>query len=126
MASDRIGYLDGFVIPVPTENMEAYAKLARKASKIWMEHGALSYIESAGDDLDQPFGMPFPKLAKVKPGESVVFAYIGYKSKAHRDKVNAKVMADTRMAGMEQQCPFEIKRMAFGGFKVFVSGKSVE
>src|SRR5687768_15489532 len=85
-------YVDGFVLPVPTKNLAAYRRLAQKASKVWRDHGALEYRECVGDDLDVKMGVPFPRQVKVKPGETVVFAWIVYKSRAHRDSVNAKVM----------------------------------
>lgn len=115
-------YVDGFVIPIPKKNVKAYAKIAQKAGQIWMEHGALEYIECAGDDLETKFGLPFTKIAKCKPGETVVFAFIIFKSRVHRDRVNAKVMKDPRltegMAGMEM--PFDMKRMTYGGFQTLV------
>jgi uncharacterized protein YbaA (DUF1428 family) len=116
-------YVDGFVLPVPKKNLPAYRSLAQKASKIWKEHGALEYRECAGDDLNVKFGVPFPKQIKVKPGETVVFAYIAYKSRAHRDRVNAKVMKDPRLAKMcdPKDMPFDCKRMVYGGFKTIVS-----
>ena len=115
-------YVDGFVLPVPKKNLKAYARMSQKAGKIWREHGALEYRECAGDDLASKFGITFPKLSKVKPGETVVFAWILYKSRAHRDRVNAKVMKDPRLAAMTDPkgMPFDLKRMAYGGFKVFV------
>lgn len=118
-----MGYVDGFVLAVPTKKLNAYRKLATLASKVWREHGALDYCECVGDDLKVPMGIPFPRLAKTKPGETVVFAWILYKSRAHRDKVNAKVMADPRMSeGMDMKnMPFDCKRMTYGGFKVLVS-----
>jgi uncharacterized protein YbaA (DUF1428 family) len=117
-------YVDGFVLPVPKKNLEAYRRMAQKAAKIWKEHGALEYRECAGDDLDVKNGLPFPRGIKVKPAETVVFAYITYKSRAHRDKVNAKVMKDPRIAAMmdEKSMPFEVKRMVYGGFEVIVEG----
>ena len=115
-------YVDGFVIPIPKKNVKAYTKIAQKAGKIWMEHGALEYLECSGEDLDIKFGLPFTKLAKVKPGETVVFAFIIFKSRAHRDRVNAKVMKDPRLtADMEgQEMPFDMKRMTYGGFQTLV------
>ena len=115
-------YVDGFVLPVPKKKLSAYRRLAQKASKIWKEHGALEYRESAGDDMNVVCGLPFPRLAKVKSGETVVFAWITYKSRAHRDQVNAKVMKDPRVAGMcdPKNMPFDINRMAYGGFKIIV------
>ena len=115
-------YVDGYVIPIPKKNVAGYLRVARKAAKIWREHGALEYRESIGDDLDVKWGMPFPKAAKAKTGETVVFAWIVYKSKAHRDRVNALVMKDERLAGMmkESEMPFDVKRMVYGGFKIMV------
>jgi uncharacterized protein YbaA (DUF1428 family) len=115
-------YVDGFVLPVPKKKLDAYRRMSRKAGKVWKEHGALEYRECVGDDLKVKFGLPFPKLTKVKPGETVVFSWIVFKSRAHRDKVNAKVMKDPRLDKMckEDDMPFDLKRMAFGGFKVLV------
>jgi uncharacterized protein YbaA (DUF1428 family) len=114
-------YVDGYVLPVPKKNLSAYRRLAQKAGKIWREHGALEYRECAGDDLNVKCGVPFPRMIKLKPGETVVFAWIVYKSRAHRDRVNAKVMKDPRLANMAtQSMPFDLKRMAYGGFKVLV------
>jgi uncharacterized protein YbaA (DUF1428 family) len=115
-------YVDGFVLPVPKKKLDAYCRMSRKAGKVWKEHGALEYRECVGDDLKVKFGLPFPKLTKVKPGETVVFSWIVFKSRAHRDKVNAKVMKDPRLDKMckEDDMPFDLKRMAFGGFKVLV------
>jgi uncharacterized protein YbaA (DUF1428 family) len=117
-----MAYVDGFVIPVPEKNLKDYQKISQKAGKVWREHGALQYIEAAGDDLNNEFGASFPKTIRVKPGETVVFSFILYKSRAHRDKVNAKVMADPRLKKMMEQSsmPFEMKRMVYGGFKVIV------
>lgn len=117
-----MSYVDGFVLPVPKKNLAAYRRMAQKAKKIWREHGAVDYRECAGDDLAVKIGMPFTKQLKLKPGETVVFAYIVYKSRAHRDKVNKKVMSDPRI----QECcdpkniPFDCKRMCYGGFKTIV------
>ena len=115
-------YVDGFVLPVPKKNLAAYRRMARKASKVWREHGALEYRECAGDDLKVKMGVPFPKQAKARPGETVVFAYIVYKSRAHRDQVNAKVMKDPRLANMcdPKNMPFDFKRMGYGGFTTIV------
>jgi uncharacterized protein YbaA (DUF1428 family) len=117
-------YVDGFVLPVPEKNLKAYRAIAQKAGKIWREHGALQYVEAVGDDLDNKWRVSFPKLIKVKAGEKPLFSFIVYKSRADRDKVNAKVMADPRMQKMMKKgepMPFEIKRMAYGGFKYLVS-----
>jgi uncharacterized protein YbaA (DUF1428 family) len=118
-----MNYVDGFVIPLPQKNLAAYRRLARSAAKIWMEHGALEYRECVGDDLETKFGLPFPKRAGVKPGETVVFAYIVYKSRAHRDRVNKKVMADPRIKGMcdATGMPFDERRMSYGGFRTIVA-----
>jgi uncharacterized protein YbaA (DUF1428 family) len=119
-------YVDGFVLPVPKKKINAYRRLAQKASKIWREYGALDYKECVGDDLKVKMGLPFTRLAKLKPGETAVFAYIVYKSRAHRDAVNAKVMSDPRVKDMcdPKDMPFDFKRMAYGGFKVLVDGVS--
>lgn len=112
-------YVDGFVLPVPKRNIAAYRRLAQKAGKIWRDHGALDYKECVGDDLKIKMGMPFPRGIRSKPGETIVFAYIVYKSRAHRDRVNEKVMKDKRLT-MPKKMPFEVKRMLYGGFKVLV------
>lgn len=113
-------YVDGFVIPVPKKQIAAYKKISAKAGKIWKEYGALDYKECVGDDLKVKWGTPFLKLAKAKPNETVVFSWITYKSKAQRDKINAKVMADPRLKMDGSAMPFDMKRMSYGGFKVFV------
>ena len=115
-------YVDGFVLPVPRKKLEAYRRLARKAGKIWREHGALQYRECAGDDLDIKGVVPFARTVRLKRGETVVFAWIAYKSRTHRDRVNAKVMKDPRLASMmdPREMPFDHKRMVYGGFKVLV------
>lgn len=116
-------YIDGFVLPVPQKNIAAYRRMAKKAGKIWREHGALEYRECVGDHLNVPFGRPFPKGIRTKPGETVVFAYIVYKSRAHRDQVNAKVMKDRRLANLcdPKDMPFDCSRMLYGGFKTIVA-----
>lgn len=118
-------YVDGFVIPCPKKGVKEYQKIARKAAKVWMEHGALEYFECAGEDLKQKFGIPFTKLTKTKPSETVIFAWIVYKSRKHRDAVNKKVMADPRLEAMMdgKSMPFDVKRMTYGGFDVIVEGK---
>jgi uncharacterized protein YbaA (DUF1428 family) len=114
-------YADGFVIPVPKKNLKAYTVMSKKAGKIWKDHGAIEYCECVGDDLNVKFGLPFAKLVKPKAGETVVFSWIVFKSRAHRDRVNAKVMKDERMHGdMNKDMPFDMKRMAYGGFKMMV------
>ena len=115
-------YVDGFVLPVPKKNLARYRGIAQKAGKVWKEHGALQYIEAAGDDLDVKFGVSFAKTIKLKPGDTVVISFILYKSRADRDRVNAKVMADPRMKKMMEKgpMPFDVKRMVYGGFKLLV------
>ena len=114
-------YVDGFVLPVPKRKLAAYRRMASKAGKIWKEHGALEYVECAGDDLNIKFGLPFPKGIQSKAGETVVFSWIVYKSRAHRDRVNAKVMKDPRLTkDMDQEMPFDCNRMLYGGFKTLV------
>jgi uncharacterized protein YbaA (DUF1428 family) len=114
-------YVDGYVLPVPTKNLAAYRKMAATGAKVWRDHGALEYRECAGDDLDTKCGMPFPKLMKLKRGETAVFAWIVFKSKAHRDRVNAKVMKDPRMHMPDlKEMPFDFNRMVYGGFTVLV------
>ncbi len=113
-------YVDGFVVPVPRRNLKAYAQMSRKAGKVWREHGALDYKECVGDDLNIKGMSSFPGLMKPRPGETVVFAWILYKSRAHRDRVNAKVMKDPRIKTDSKSMPFDVKRMLYGGFKVFV------
>lgn len=116
-------YVDGYVLPVPRKNLPAYRRIARLAAKIWTDHGALAYRETAGDDLQTKWGVPFGKQMKLKRGETVVFAYIEFKSRAHRDKVNAAVMKDPRLAAMGgvKDMPFDCQRVVYAGFKVLVA-----
>ena len=117
-------YIDGFLLPVPKKNLQAYRRMSEKAGKVWREHGALEYRECVGDDLKVKMGLPFPKQIKLKAGETAVFSWIVYKSRAHRDAVNARVMKDPRMDNMcdPKSMPFDVKRMAYGGFKTLVQG----
>ena len=117
-----MSYVDGFVLTIPTKNMAAYRKMARLAGKVWREHGALDYKECIADDVKPGKHTSFPQSVKLKPGETVVFSYIVYKSKADRNRINKKVMADPRLAAMmdPKTMPFDGKRMFWGGFKVFV------
>ena len=117
-----MAYVDGFLLPVPKKNLKTYQQLSRKAGKVWRDHGALEYRECVGDDLKIKGSAPFAKAARAKVGEAVVFAYIVYKSRAHRDQVNKKVMKDPRIAAQmsTKSMPFDVKRMMYGGFKVFV------
>jgi len=116
-----MAYVDGFVIALPRRKLPLYRRIARQAGKIWKKHGALEYRECAGDDLKIKMGVPFPKLARVKPGETVVFSWILYRNRRDRDRVNAKVMNGPRIERMMKvPMPFDMKRMAYGGFKVIV------
>lgn len=118
-----MAYVDGFVVPVPKKNLQAYRRIARRAGKIWKEHGALEYIECVGDDVKPGKLTSFPQSVKLKPDEIVVFSWIVYKSRAHRDRVNKKIMADPRLADMmdPKAIPFDSKRMIYGGFKTLVA-----
>ena len=115
-------YVDGFVVPVPKKNIEAYRQISRAAGRVWKELGALEYREAVGDDLKATGMAAFPKLARARAGETVLFSWIVYKSRAHRDRVNAKIMKDPRIANMmnNKKMPFDVKRMAYGGFKIIV------
>jgi uncharacterized protein YbaA (DUF1428 family) len=117
-----MAYVDGFVVPVPKRKVDAYRRMARKAGKIWREHGALEYRECVADDVKAGKVTSFPQSVKLKRDEAVVFSWIVYRSRAHRDRVNAKVMSDPRLTGMmdPKDMPFDAKRMFFGGFKVIV------
>lgn len=115
-------YVDGFLLAIPKKNLKTYRSIAQKAGKIWREHGALQYIEASGEDLAVKFGVPFTRVMKPKQGETVIISFIMYKSRAHRDRVNAKVMADPRLKKMMEKgpMPFDVKRMAYGGFSLLV------
>ncbi len=117
-----MNYVDGFVVPVPKKNLAAYRRMAQKAGKVWMEHGALEYVECVADDVKPGKTTSFPQSVKLKPDETVVFSYIVYKSRAQRDRIMAKVMKDPRLAAMmdPKSMPFDGKRMFYGGFKVLV------
>jgi uncharacterized protein YbaA (DUF1428 family) len=112
-------YFDGFVVPVPKKKLDAYRRMAKTASKVWRDHGALEYVECIADDVKPGKVTSFPQSVKLKPGETVVFAYVVYKSRAQRDRVMAKVMKDPRLADMmdPKKMPFDAKRMFWGGFK---------
>jgi uncharacterized protein YbaA (DUF1428 family) len=117
-------YVDGFVIPLPKRSLAKYRRIAATAGRIWMKHGALEYRECVGDDLDIRMGLPFPKMTKAKRGETVLFSWIVYRNRAHRDRVNVLVMKDPTIARMILIAPlFDMKRMAYGGFKVLVDAK---
>src|SRR5919201_5510604 len=115
-----MAYVDGFVVAVPKQNLEAYKTLARKAGEVWKEHGALAYVESIGDDV--PYGKltSFPRAVQAKEDETVVFSWIVYASREQRDSINAKVMADPRLKGEMANMPFDGKRMIYGGFETFL------
>jgi len=115
-------YVEGFVVPVPKKKLAAYLRLAQRASKIWREHGGLEYRECVADDVSKGKVTSFPRSVKLKPSETVIFAWIVYKSRAHRDRVNAKVMKDPRLADMmdPKKLPFDGKRMFWGGFKLLL------
>lgn len=115
-----MSYVDGFVIPVPKKGLKKYWPMARMGKKMWLKHGALDYKECVGDDLKAPMGLPFPRGIRIKPGETVVFSYIVFKNKAHRDKVNTKVIKEFEKMGEMPQMPFNPKRMMYGGFKTVV------
>jgi uncharacterized protein YbaA (DUF1428 family) len=113
-------YVDGFLLPIPKRNLGAYRRMAQVGARVWKKHGALQYFECVGDDLKSKWGKSFLRLAGAKPGETVVLAWILFKSKAHRDKVNAKVMKDPAMGKVPKVIPFDVKKMGYGGFKVIV------
>lgn len=117
-----MSYVDGFVLPVPKSKIDDYREMAKKASAIWREHGAIQYVEAVGDDFAVKDVVPFTQLVTVKPDETVVFAWIMYKSREHRDEVNKKVMADPRIKDMcnPEDMPFDCARMACSGFKTIV------
>ena len=114
-------YVDGFIVPVPKKKVEAYRRLARKAGKIWKEYGALEFKECIADDVKKGKWTSFPRSVKLKPGETVMFSYIVYKSRKDRDRINAKVMKDERLTSMGNvPMPFDARRMIYGGFKTLV------
>ena len=113
-------YVDGFVLPIAKKKLKQYRKIARLGAKVWKEHGALEYREWAGEDLEPKGVLPFPRLARARGGETVVLAWIVYRSRAHRDRVNARVMKDPRMNMDPKSMPFDVRRMAYGGFELLV------
>ena len=113
-------YVDGYVLPVPKKNLKTYMQMARMGEKMWRKHGALDYKECVGDDLKTKWGTPFSRMMKLKPGETVVFSYVVFKSRAHRDRVNAKVMKEMEKKCGTKEMPFDVKRMVYGGFKILV------
>ena len=116
-----MAYVDGFVLPVPKSKLKDYIKMSKKAGKVWKDHGAVEYVETVADDVKPGKWTSFPQSVKLKKGEGVVFAWVVFKSRKHRDQVNAKVMKDPRMEKMMKlTMPFEMKRMTYGGFKSVV------
>lgn len=115
-------YVDGYVLPVPKKKLAAYRRIAQIAGKVWRKHGALDYKECVGDDLNPKWpGIKFPRTVRCRKGETVVFSFIVFKSRAHRDRVNGRVMKDPRIANMDMKSmPFDCKRMVYGGFRVLV------
>jgi uncharacterized protein YbaA (DUF1428 family) len=113
-------YVDGFLLPVPKKSVDAYRRLARKAGAIWREHGALEYRECIAEDVSAKGAVSFPRGVRLKRGETVFFSWIVYKSRAHRDRVVAKVMKDSRLAADAKAMPFDVRRMAYGGFRIVV------
>jgi len=119
-----MSYVDGFVLPVRKNKLAAYRRMAKSAAKIWLGYGATQFCESVGDDVPYGKRTSFPRSVKLKRGETVVVSWIVYKSRAHRDKVMAKVMKDPRIDKMMQgKPPFDPQRMIFGGFKVIVAAQ---
>ena len=115
-----MSYVDGYVLPVPRKNLAAYRRMAKDAGKVWRKHGALQYVESVADDVKVGKRTSFPRSVKMKPSETVVFSYIVFKSRAHRDRVNAKVMKEMEKTPPPKEMPFDMKRMVYGGFKTLV------
>ena len=117
-----MSYVDGFIVAVPKKKLAAYRRMAAKAGKVWREHGALDYREWVADDVKVGKLTSFPRSVKLKPSETVIFSWITYKSRAHRDRTNTKVMADARLKSMmdPKSMPFDTKRMIYGGFKSLV------
>jgi uncharacterized protein YbaA (DUF1428 family) len=123
---DGMPYVDGFLLPVPKRNRERYRKMSREAGKVWMDHGALAYHECVADDVSWGKTTSFPRGVKLRKGEEVWFSWIVYKTRKHRDRVNARAIKDPRLAHMmdPKAMPFDSKRMVFGGFRMLVSLKA--
>ena len=116
-----MSYVDGYVLAIPKKHLATYRRMATMGRKAWMKHGAVDYKECVGDDLAAKFGKPFTQAMKLRPGETAIFAYIVFKSRAHRDRVNAKVMKEmAAMGSAMKDMPFDPKRMVYGGFKTIV------
>jgi uncharacterized protein YbaA (DUF1428 family) len=121
-----MNYVDGYIIPLPEKNLKAYTRMAKMGAEMWMKHGALDYKECVAEDLNAKWGMSFSRMMKLKPGETAVFSYIVFKSRAHRDRVNAKVMKEMEKMDNMEEMPFDMKRMVYGGFKVIVEASGCE
>lgn len=115
-------YVDGYVIPIPKKSLKTYSRMAKAGAAVWMKHGALDYKECVGEDLQTRWGTPFSRLMKLKRGETVVFSWVVFKLRAHRDRVNANVMKEMEESCGMEEMPFDIKRMVYGGFEVLVEG----
>jgi uncharacterized protein YbaA (DUF1428 family) len=116
-----MAYVDGFLLAVPKKHLQSYRRISQRMGKVWREYGALDYKECAGDDLRIKGVVSFTRVMRPKPGETVIFSWIVYKSRAHRDRVNAKVMKDPRVTNIDpKSMPFDMKRMVYGGFRVLV------
>lgn len=115
-----MSYVDGYVIPIKKKHLKAYAKMAAMGKKVWKKFGALDYKECVAEDIHTQYGLSFPKGIKVRPGETVVFSYIVYRSRAHRDQVNKKVMKEMEKLDSPPEMPFDVRRMIYGGFKTLV------
>ena len=115
-------YVDGYVLSVPKRNLKAYRRVATLSGRVWREHGAIQYKECVADDMNTGIGVPFARIVKPRRGETIVFAFVVFKSRAHRDRVNSKVISDPRLADLMRPgaMPFDVSRMAYGGFKVLV------
>jgi uncharacterized protein YbaA (DUF1428 family) len=115
-----MSYVDGYILPIPKKQLKSYTRMAEMGRNAWMKHGALDYRETVGDDLASKWGTPFTKMMNLKKDETVVFAYVVFKSRAHRDRVNAKVMKEMEAMGASKDMPFDVRRMVYGGFKAIV------
>jgi uncharacterized protein YbaA (DUF1428 family) len=117
-----MSYVDGFLLPISKSKLKAYRRMAEWGRKTWMKHGAVDYKECVGDDLEVKYGLPYPRLMKLRKGETVVFAFIVYRSRAHRDRVNARVMKELQSSEEKPPAdmPFDVRRMGWGGFRTIV------
>ena len=115
-----MSYVDGYILPIPKKQLKAYRRMAEMGRNSWMKHGAVDYKESVGDDLVAKWGTAFTRMMKLKPGETVVFAYVVFKSRAHRDSVNKNLKKEMNAMAGSKDMPFDPKRMVYGGFKTIV------